>query len=72
MAAPFNPYAFPSSETQDQGMSLRDYFAAAALTGLIHHYHEELPIGPNPFVELSDLAYRYADAMLAEREKGGR
>lgn len=49
----------------DGGMSLRDYFAAAALTGLLansagtKHRHEELAM----------FAYMEADAMLAERAK---
>lgn len=50
---------------------LRDYFAGQAVTGLLHHYHEERGISPNPFDTLAEYAYRYADAMLAVREKGG-
>lgn len=75
-----NPCAFPlPGETNEgstcapsePGMTLRDYFAGQAIVGLIHHYHEERGISPNPFDTLSDCAYCYADAMLAAREKGG-
>lgn len=41
------------------GMTLRDYFAAAALQGLIQR-------GWNPYA-VSDDAYKVADAMIAER-----
>lgn len=47
------------------GMSLRDYFAAAALQGMLAD-HET-----NPTPErAASLAYEFADAMLAERAKG--
>ncbi len=44
-------------------MSLRDYFAAAALTGLLAHerYGSESPS------KLADYAYDQADMMLARR-----
>jgi hypothetical protein len=53
------------------GMTLRDYFAAAALQGLLAAFagsHRPFPI-PNDNAELPDYAYRYADAMLIERSK---
>lgn len=65
-----NERAFPAppSTLQDmRGMTLRDYFAAAALTGMAGN--------ANPAFEGVSIAnqardaYRYADAMLAEREK---
>lgn len=46
-----------------QGLSLRDYFAAAALTGLQHPHYEM------DDAQLAKVAYDAADAMLAEREK---
>ena len=49
------------------GMTLRDYFAAAAIQGCSRTWFSNLPDAS--FVELSALAYRYADAMLAEREE---
>lgn len=50
------------------GMTLRDYFAAQALTGClanIDRSHANLPTNK----ELADEAYALADAMLAERGK---
>lgn len=50
------------------GMSLRDFFAASALQGMLansgYHFDGQPDIG-----DRSHLAYAYADAMLAEREK---
>lgn len=48
----------------DPGMTLRDYFAGQALTGLLAHASGEDP-GKSP-----SMAYKLADAMLAERENG--
>lgn len=64
------------------GMSLRDYFAAAALTGMAAKFEEGMAAiidGPNPSGErLSETAakfagmiYATADAMLAARERKG-
>ena len=59
--------AFPTWNVVDitKGMSLRDYFAAAALQGLIAN---------KPYMGIdtslmSDWAYKVANAMLNEREK---
>ena len=46
------------------GMSLRDYFAAAALQG-------NISTGAKSVAALAHGAYAIADAMLTEREKGG-
>lgn len=67
-----NPPAFPrpaseyrengvpvDTTRQQDGMTLRDYFAAAALTGLLSDYRTE---------DVPFEAYKLADAMLAERE----
>lgn len=48
------------SHAQD-GMTLRDYFAAKALQGLLASDPYDAPL-------LVEDAYRYADAMLKERE----
>ena len=49
---------------QEKGMSLRDYFAAKAMQGLLAE-------GPCKSMEsVAKDAYRQADAMLAERERG--
>ena len=65
--------AFPSTITDDSlhvaGMSLRDYFAAKAMQGLVSgHFakygHEDY--WPRP--EIASEAYEIADAMLAARK----
>lgn len=58
------------------GMSLRDYFAGQALAGLlarstmdVPHCEGCRPVADDPGEHYADIAYRYADAMLAERAK---
>ena len=51
-----------------KGMSLRDYFAAAALTGLMMDA-KICPGDDNPLQRYAGWAYVAADAMLAKREK---
>ena len=55
------------SRQKHGGMSLRDYFAAHALTGILG----EIQLGGQPVVieNVVDIAFKYADAMLAERAK---
>jgi hypothetical protein len=61
----------PSASTRDdgthhmRGMTLRDYFAARALGGLITWEDGAL----RPASDAALLAYDFADAMLAERNK---
>lgn len=54
------------------GMTLRDYFAAAALGGMCQRFNSELIkrylVGESDDREAT-VAYRLADAMLKEREK---
>lgn len=56
----------------NQGMSLRDYFAATAMQGMLaypgceqrgSHHNNNTPSG------VAAMAYRYADAMLKVREE---
>lgn len=68
-----NPNAFPifidtnaNSEVHD-GMTLRDYFAAKAMQGLIDR--ENLRYGMESYAIISRHAYCCADEMLKEREK---
>jgi hypothetical protein len=49
------------------GLTIRDYFAAKAMQGIIVAVGECLPKDPHQQVALD--AYKFADAMLAEREK---
>ena len=57
--------AFPYRSSLQGGMTMRDYFAAAALTGL--YAHPLCKEGTNR--EFAQWAYGAADAMLAERAK---
>jgi hypothetical protein len=56
-----------------RGMSLRDYFAAAALQGIIAcptaHRVKDTGVEVNTMDQAAEIAYQYADAMLLEREK---
>jgi len=60
-------YAYPSVDMypHPRGMSLRDYFAAAALQGMLANGGG----GTSTLEGDAALVYRYADAMLAERRK---
>ncbi len=68
--------AFPSevnahgSSYHDEGMTLRDFFAAKALAGMLalpEKSHGNRGSAGVPI--LAAFAYEYADAMLAERAK---
>lgn len=63
--------AFPSKMTtlgaEFYGLTLRDYFAAAALTGILA-YDPEWPVEKDAG-SIAHSAYRTADAMLKERSK---
>lgn len=63
--------AFPQANGYQPGMTLRDYFAAAAMTGLLANSQPDYNTGTE---SVSRLAYHYADAMLAARDakQGGR
>ena len=67
-----NPQAFPISELGTHGtygMTLRDYFAAKAMQGMVTSQQDvEMRGHPDWRDEFSREAYRYADAMLAARE----
>ena len=58
-----NPHAFPivgQWGVTEQGMTLRDYFAAKAMQALIDK--------DTFFVDVAEGAYKVADAMLKARE----
>jgi len=65
--------AFPETRWDDRtrqefqwtGMSLRDYFAAAALQGMLATFSKKEASASL----VTDGAYRFADAMLAARER---
>jgi len=59
--------AFPQKEplaSDCHGMTLRDYFAAAVVSGTVSHPHSNTDA-----VAHAMLAYEIADAMLAVRDK---
>jgi len=60
---PAFPGLHPSKECtyKDSGMTLRDYFAAKAMQGLLQYAYAH--------ADRASVAYKVADAMLAEREK---
>ena len=77
-AFPTNQYANGISPSGfDTGMTLRDYFAAKAMQEHIKQAYdlEESCSGDNDFsfqhtmLVLTKESYKWADAMLAEREK---
>ena len=59
---PAFPGLHPSAEYryQDEGMTLRDYFAAKAMQPMVNEYDD--------FSHTARLAYEIADAMLKARE----
>lgn len=58
--------AFPSGEIYEErrGMSLRDYFAAKAMIGLLLRFETSKDIE-----QIAESAYVISDAMLTERAK---
>ena len=63
-----NPQAFPNPHLRDDsGITMRDYFAAKAmqglLAGLLAYGHDIM------WDEIAKDAYRQADAMMNAREK---
>jgi len=64
---------FNSSIPDEQGMDLRDYFAAKAMQALIQFENQALPYESRNTKDFDDRvsyqAYRYAKAMMKEREK---
>ncbi len=67
-----NPNATEKEIKEAQGMTLRDYFAAAALQGWLASYPERDT--PHPAMnecenDVARLSYKMADAMLAARKE---
>jgi hypothetical protein len=65
--------AFPVSYTEEmdfnKGMTLRDYFAAGALQGLIACPEVTVTVSDSSFDKIAQWAYQYADAMLEARKE---
>lgn len=60
------PHQFNQDDFKTPGMSLRDYFAAAAMQGIIACVRDH--IGATLVQARVAKAYEYADAMLTARE----
>lgn len=65
---PAFPFPVMHSNSAPAGMSLRDYFAAKAMQGILSCFAEYKGAGDN-MQSRAKLAYEVADAMLAERAK---
>jgi hypothetical protein len=52
-----------------EGMTLRDYFAAAALQGLLAKYGNAEEERSDDTIVQASTCYEYADAMLAARKE---
>jgi uncharacterized protein YaiE (UPF0345 family) len=69
--------AFPSENNEyfdgrsfkQNGMDLRDYFAAKAMQGLLATISYEHSTGDITDMEIAERAYQIADAMMKEREQ---
>lgn len=63
---PAFPMRDPNYEAWLFGMTLRDYFAAKAMQGLLA---SPMTLQSDGYTSIADRAYNYADAMLKAREK---
>jgi len=59
-------YAFPTDKQDVPGMMLRDYFAASALAGMLA---AATSFRSHTVEEAAALAYKFAEAMVLEKEK---
>jgi hypothetical protein len=59
-----SPFVYPQSTEIWGGLTLRDYFAAAAMQG-----HLSCPESDATMDFVATVSYEYADAMLRERAK---
>lgn len=80
MSGPENPRAFPSGDFRGcepgYGMRLRDWFAGQAIGAVVRQCAGDAAFGYPDGVEsmeqlFAQKAFAIADAMLAERAKGG-
>lgn len=72
-AFPVQSIYIEDQETNSQGMTMRDYFAAKALQGMFANPadgHENYDLSYDEYVkEIARCAYKMADAMLKAREQ---
>ncbi len=71
---PAFPNTEPNGDVTHPGMSMRDYIATKALPALIAASVQFAAAGmpTNSDAKTCAMAYKFADAMLAEREKGSK
>ncbi len=64
------PLAYNLSQAILPGMSLRDYFAAKAMQGMLsgHYAHYGCDEEDWPLEDVAEKAYKKADAMMKARE----
>jgi hypothetical protein len=60
--------AFPNSDFAEEGMTLRDYFAAKAMQGIIFNDGDFLDARYGSPENIAVAAYHMADAMMKARE----
>ena len=58
--------AFPTH--REEGMDLRDYFAAKAMQSFVIVYKDSIPVG-QPMQDMAERAYLYANAMMKARDE---
>ena len=63
----FRSIGEPEQQIQRWGMTLRDYFAAKAMQGLVHHF--DFGTFRDDPMRLALWSYDAADAMMKAREK---
>jgi hypothetical protein len=61
----------PAHNLQNDGMSLRDYFAAKALQSIMGKSDMLLPDWALHDLDVAEVAYEFADAMLKARQSNG-
>jgi len=57
--------AFPTAMNQTEGLTIRDYFAAKAMQGIVANPNAQ----GMSYREISDRAYTQADAMIKARDE---
>lgn len=67
---PLNPGSSYQGHAECDGMTMRDYFAAKAMQGVLSNFNGNVGVGNDETSSgVSACAYAIADAMLKEREK---
>lgn len=64
-----SPLYYTMQKTKFDGMSLRDYFAAQALAGILAGPCSREDVHVNEWLDVPQMAYAIADAMLRVREQ---